>query len=152
MSDPAITAAKKAIVSTLHSDATILGEFGSEHILYGEPRNVDLRTVARQINVMSYGIVHEAYAVLSARQSNVTYQFWILVSFMETEPIAASDRWEVYDSMVKNALDGNPTLGGTANLGIRFTESRVLNHPEIDPLYHVLIGVEAKHRIAAGGR
>lgn len=152
----ALTEAKMAIVETLKADTAIIAEFTAANVDYGEPRNLNMDTVVKRINVVSVGEVTEAYAVLSARSSNVTFAFDIVVSFLEADPKAASDRWEKYDGMIKNALDANPYLIRAtvkrAALGITFPRSLVVNNPQTDYLYHAIIAVEARHRVVAGAR
>lgn len=152
----ALTEAKMAIVDTLKADAGIIAEFTAANVDYGEPRNLDLSTTPKRINVISVGEVREDYAVLSRNQSNVKYRFQIVASFLDSDPKSASDRWEQYDGLVKDALDANPFLLRSAvqraSLGIFFTSSEVVNNPSVDHLYHVLVGMEARHRIVAGAR
>lgn len=151
-----LTEAKMAIVETLKADAGIIAEFTAANVDYGEPRNLDLSTITKRINVISVGETREDYAVLSRNKSTVKYRFQIVASFLDADPKSASDRWEQYDGLVKDALDANPFLTRSAvqraALGIFFTSSEVVNNPMVDHLYHVLIGMEARHQAVAGAR
>jgi len=152
----ALTEAKMAIVETLKANAAIITEFTAANVDYGEPRNLNMDAVVKRVNVVSVGEVEEHPAVLSGRWSNVTFAFDVVVSFLESDPKAASDRWEQYDGMVKNALDANPFLIRSAvqraALGVTFPRSLVVNNPQTDYLYHAIIAVEARHRVVTGAR
>lgn len=145
-----------AIVETLQGNTAVAMEFTTGNIDYGEPRNLNMDTVVKRINVVSIGQVEEDYAVLSAKQSNVRYDFDVVASFLDADPKSASDRWEKYDAMIKDAMDANPYLlrGGIqrANLGIKFPRSAIVNNPQVDHLYHVIVSLEARHRIHAKAR
>lgn len=145
-----------AIVETLKANAAVVAEFTTANIDYGEPRNLNMDTAVKRINVVSVGLVEEQYAVLSASQSNVRYDFDIVASFLDADPKSASDRWEKYEAMMKDAMDSNSYLlrGGIqrANLGIKFPRSLIVNNPTVDHLYHVIVSLEARHRIHAKAR
>jgi len=107
---PNLTEAKMAIVETLKGNNAVATEFTTANIDYGEPRNLNMDIAVKRINVVSVGLVEEQYAVLSASQSNVRYDFDVVASFLDADPKAASDRWEKYEALIKNALDANPFL------------------------------------------
>lgn len=153
---PTMTEAKLAIVDTLKANSAVATEFTTANIDYGEPRNLNLETVVKRINVVSVGRVEEQQTVLSGRRSTVRYDFDVVASFLDTDPKSASDRWERYEAMMKDALEGNPFLlrGGVkhANIGISFPRSLVVNNPQVDSLYHVVVSLEARHSLVASSR
>lgn len=117
-------------------DTALSGEaIKKTEIKRGFPKNINLTEVGKTLRI-AFATAAEGDREIPDVNVQVTYGFFVIVAFYEPDEDEAEARKSLYDKMIHDIADKNPSFGG-ASMGVTETGKMTFaEHPDTEGLYY----------------